>query len=162
MFSKLKSLKTPMALLAGFVSSAAAGVALYDRFFPGDPAPNNVPREEHRPVAISDQRGETSVHAQLIEPIIERMNSRNCDVEQIDIIDFDEHQTPAAETNSGLDGHYIATTLSVAGYGGRTPISLQAKGNGKGPVAKSEAYDGLRRSIENQLNELIHCEERSE
>lgn len=162
MSPKLRTLRASTALFAGVISFAAAGVALFDRFVAGEPVPNSALREKHHQTSVSDEQHEISVQTRLTESITEQMEIRNCHYDRIDILGLDEQQTPAAETASGLDGHYIAATLRVVGSRYEVPVSLQAEGNGKGPVAKSQAYDGLRESIENQLNELVHCEEQSE
>lgn len=156
MFPRLKILKASTALFAGVVSFTAAGVALFDRFI--DP-PENAPQDLPIQFSGADERHEIGVNAHLLGPITKRLKSRNCDFERIDILGFDEQRTPASETTSGLDGHYIAATLHIVRNDHETPVNFRAESNGKGPIAESQAYDGLHEAIETRLNELIVCED---
>lgn len=159
MFRRLKILKASAILFAGVISFAASSVGLFDRFIDGRIPPETAPQDLPVQFSGADDKHEVGFKAHLLGSLTERLKSRNCDFERIDILGFDEQRTPASETTSGLDGHYIAATLHIVRNDHETPVNFRAESNGKGPIAESQAYDGLHEKIENRLNELIVCED---
>lgn len=147
-------------LVGAIVSLAVDSFDLWDRFFP-DEADTSTEKQallDTRP-PIGFQNASAEQHP-LAAPVEDMITSLSCKNTKLESINVAERVTPAEDSFSGFEGHYIEGEAVLVF--GDTANSFRLVGNGKGPgaasAANSMALRGLAENIRASDEFLIYCE----